>query len=101
MTTRYLKNKIIILTAIGIIFGQVPSSLAQNVDANGNILYDQLGNTLGSLGLVGTGVVRDEKHTWCVFNDWEARDRMKGTYKGGNINFKTTFGGTWFCVKKS
>lgn len=105
MTTRYLQNKLAILTAIGIVFIQVPS-LAQggpnvNADVNANEIYNQIGDTLGSLGVVGSGTVRDTEHAWCVFNDWRARDSMKNTYRGGNINFKTTFGGTWFCVKKS
>jgi len=111
ITPRYLK-RLAILTVSGIIFGQVPSiagaagkggsaAIAPNVDVNGNTLIDQLGGALGSLGMVGTGVVRDTDLAWCVFNDWHARDRMKDTYHGGNINFKTTFGGTWFCVKKT
>jgi hypothetical protein len=77
------------------------SSLAQtgaNIDANK--AYNQIGGTLGSLGIVGTGVQKETDDVWCIFNDWQARDRMKAKYKGSNVNFKTTFGGTWFCVLK-
>ena len=103
MTKGHALISLMILTSLGMFIGQGPS-LAQkvggNVDVNANEAYDQIGGTLGSFGMVGTGVQKDMPDKWCVFNDWRARDQMKTTHKGGNINFKTTFGGTWFCVKK-
>ena len=102
MTKGHALISLMILTSLGMFIGQGPSLaqqvLGQVVDANK--AYQQLGDSLGTLGMVGTGVQKDTPDAWCVFNDWRARDQMKTTHKGGNINFKTTFGGTWFCVKK-
>jgi hypothetical protein len=94
---------LMILTSLGMFIGQSPS-LAQkvggNIDVNANKAYKQIGDTLGTLGIVGTGVQKETDDAWCVMNDWQARDKMKTKYKGSNINFKTTLGGTWFCVMK-
>jgi hypothetical protein len=107
MNTRQLFSGLLTATfLLAPLIGQ-GSSLAQkgvsgaaNIDVNANKAYNQIGDTLGSLGIVGTGVQKETDDVWCIFNDWQARDRMKTKYKGSNINFKTTFGGTWFCVMK-
>jgi hypothetical protein len=102
MTKGHALISLMILTSLGMFIGQGPS-LAQRIQGkvDANKAYQQLGASLGTLGMVGTGVTKDTPDAWCVFNDWRARDQMKTKYKGGNLNFKTTFGGTWFCVMKS
>ena len=59
--------------------------------------------TLSSQALAQiTGEVRQDSETWCVFNDWEARDqqaRIRGTYNTGRYSISTPFG-KWFCTMK-
>jgi hypothetical protein len=53
-----------------------------------------------SLGSVPSGTIKDMNDLWCVFNQWEQRDKMKSIYRGDNVNFDTQLGGKWFCVQK-
>jgi len=58
---------------------------------------------VGYLGIQPTGTVKENDETWCVFNDWAARDqraRIEGTYDNGRFSVGTTFGGRWYCCMK-
>ena len=39
-----------------------------------------------------TGTVQQDSESWCVFNDWQARDqqaRIRGTYDTGRYSMRT------------
>lgn len=48
-----------------------------------------------------TGDAREDNTTYCIFNDWNARDRLaklRGTYNR-RFSRRTPFG-TWYCYSK-
>jgi hypothetical protein len=59
---------------------------------------------LGYLGTQPTGTVKKNDEVWCIFNYWEAsyrRPEIEGIYENGRFSIGTTFGGKWYCCKKS
>jgi hypothetical protein len=90
--SKLIQRGLFVLTTTSILLVPGPPCLAQS-------LLDSP-NWLNGLGAVPNGSMKETEDLWCVFNDWQARDAMKRKYTGNNVNIKTTFGGTWFCVQK-
>ena len=78
--------------------------MSGDIDVSGvpESMVNAVTNLLGELGIHSTGSVQEQDGVWCVFNDWEGRDKRakaEGTFKNGRFSIGTNFG-KWYCCKK-
>jgi hypothetical protein len=57
---------------------------------------------LQSLGIQPSGTIKETNDYWCIFNNWQDRDKYAQAHGAMDKRFstKTPAGGTWYCVKK-
>jgi len=90
------------------VFSSIALSLALSSQASAAISVDVSGapessakgltHMLGYLGIQPTGTVKANETSWCVFNDWKARDtKASANGHSGRYSLATTFGGKWYC----
>ncbi len=73
------------------------------VGANVNVNANDITAFTDGLGIAPSGTVRENENVYCIFNNWEDRDKYAKaveTYDTGRFSRGTQFGGRWYCALK-